>query len=1425
MATEITQGGLQWKASIDYSSLEVDADNIEKILARLGGSVIDVGQVSTDMKKVQDVIAQSVQASAQKMQTENEKAITTVIQQTKQIQDELAKEAQPIFVTPETVGEEKKLMEEIVSNAKKDYEELIAYQKDLREQGFNGPVSQRQGTNKKGGSEDVQAVLSDSLQSAIAQAENAYQRLDDETRAYIDELIDLETQLQKNKKAQQELDKASADGKVSAGEYSAAIAALTGEEKLLSEDIELITKRQKDYEALNTGSINSIKEKKAALAQLKAEYEDLSDAERETASGQSLNQQIKDLKVEIASLNPERIAKVKDGIKGAYTELSQLKNQIASGALEGPALAKATARAIELQHEVDNLTKKIKLAASNTSGIDALAQGVRGLVGGFTAAAGAVGLFTGSNEAAEKTVAQVTSALAVLNGVQELSNVLAKDSQLNEYLRLQFSKLATTAATEQAVATGAVIVAEEAQAVAATGAATAQKGLNAAMAANPAGILLVALTAIIGAVQLLSTKTEDAAEKQKALNDALLESQRLSAEISRLYIDQANQRQIQPLKDRVEALKNANASEEQILNAEIALSAKRKELASAPVTSAGKSIVDELTKATSESLDDLNHLAAQIEQYNDDIAHISDKSDKKKKEQLEKERAELQSDYNAKSDNYNRNIASLKEFHESELALDQQQAALRKHSYEQQLKDSVAFWETRVEQAKKGSEEELKARNGLADAEARQSLSDPNLTAGQQAKINADRKKAQADANRDFLLAFIDQQKSLVEAQLAAAKQGSYAELKLRIDALNVAAQTEIVNAQGNAAKIKEIVAKNEKEIAELRKQYSFEVAKNDLDARISNTNTMLAQAEEGGQQELNLRKQLNSQKEALDELSAQNTINDTITLNAKLLELKAQLIKDNEKLDDAYIDNYVNKQIKSFEQAAESQKAGNNSIINNRFSSSSDVFNAQQSNFEIDLAAQHKALAETRIAMSDLNISQTEYNKLKDKEFEIKKKIVALDEGKYQNASKKQIDDLKRVGAGILSVSSSLQSLASALADANPALADTISTLGDLGNVAGNAVNAVASFKEGNVFGGISSAVSAIGGLFSIGAKAKESERKAQAEIKAYQDALIIGEIQYNELLRDRVRSQEDIGKLTNQELKDRQAMLELQKQQAQADYDRLLKQIQDTGQQITGEHTEKYGGFLGIGKKTKVVQDLAGLSGTDYDQLEKLFTEGKLDDATKAWFSELQQVHDELDAIGESAQAAQTELNQRYTGTTADSILDGIIQGFQNGLHSAADFADNFQDLMKNAVLNALKYQTLQKPLEDFYNQFANLSGSGDVLTSDEISQLQQLYNDIINKAGKQFENLQSITGLNLNSSGNSGGSALSGAIKGITEQQADLLAGQFGGLRLTAIQQLNVATDSLKSLNLIVDNTARLINIERIMRDQQLNGIKVR
>lgn len=190
-----------------------------------------------------------------------------------------------------------------------------------------------------------------------------------------------------------------------------------------------------------------------------------------------------------------------------------------------------------------------------------------------------------------------------------------------------------------------------------------------------------------------------------------------------------------------------------------------------------------------------------------------------------------------------------------------------------------------------------------------------------------------------------------------------------------------------------------------------------------------------------------------------------------------------------------------------------------------------------------------------------------------------------------------------------------------------------------------------------------------------------------------------------------------------------------------------------------------------------------------------------------------------------AEKQKQELLTATMSDRIADGIIDGFEQGYNSAADFAENFEGLMKSAILNALKIQTLEEPLKEWYRQFAAASESDNILTAEEIALLEDSYNAIIEAAQRRYEEMKRLSGLNFSADGIDQ-QGLSGAIKGITEETASLIAGQFYAMRetnqrqyMTGLQQLDAINQSVTHLAEIASNTRhnqKLVSIDRRLED---------
>lgn len=437
-----------------------------------------------------------------------------------------------------------------------------------------------------------------------------------------------------------------------------------------------------------------------------------------------------------------------------------------------------------------------------------------------------------------------------------------------------------------------------------------------------------------------------------------------------------------------------------------------------------------------------------------------------------------------------------------------------------------------------------------------------------------------------------------------------------------------------------------------------------------------------------------------------------------------------------------------------------------------------------------------------------------------------------------KQLDDLiKHTGKGgkiaenfgkaavmIDGMASAFHELGDAVKSVNEGLGDTLGTVGDVLNIFGSLASATANFASGNIIGGIQGVVKAVSGIFQIGAKARESERQAKAEIEDFNTQILIGEQEVTAQYRERQREQVKLNKLRIEGLEQEQKLLDKQRNTVNEQYQLVLQQLQKENA-IVGKTTEKYGGFLGIGRKTRAKDILESLAGKSFEDLEQLFLKGQLEGKAKELFQTLQKLKEEGADIDNIIAENTREAQQLFTGTTAENITDTITQGFADGKRSVLDFADDTEDIIRGAMLNALKFQALEGPIQKLFEQFAKDAEDQGGLDKQEIADFTASINKTISDATKFAEQIEQATGVNLSQAESAQKNSLTGAIKGIREDQADLLAGQFGGLRLTAVQQLNVATNQLSVLNAIKGDTGYLVSIDRRLRNLEDTGIKMK
>lgn len=231
----------------------------------------------------------------------------------------------------------------------------------------------------------------------------------------------------------------------------------------------------------------------------------------------------------------EKFGKIENSTAPLKKRLRELQAMIAQmnfdGMTDNDVFVRMTAKAAEMKDALGDASQAVRLMSSDTAKLDAVIEGMQGIAGVASIATGAISLFGTENENLERAMLKVQSAIAITNGVQQIANILNKDSILMLKLKDFWSKatakdiakqtsatIANNAVTKASTtATNLNTVAEIANTTATKGSTIAQNAWNVAKAIGKAmfgdftGLLLVG----VGALTTYALATSNSTEEQE----------------------------------------------------------------------------------------------------------------------------------------------------------------------------------------------------------------------------------------------------------------------------------------------------------------------------------------------------------------------------------------------------------------------------------------------------------------------------------------------------------------------------------------------------------------------------------------------------------------------------------------------------------------------------------------------------------------------------------------------------------------------------------------------------------------------------------------------------------------------------------------------------------------------------------------------
>ena len=339
------------------------------------------------------------------------------------------------------------------------------------------------------------------------------------------------------------------------------------------------------------------------------------------------------------------------------------------------------------------------------------------------------------------------------------------------------------------------------------------------------------------------------------------------------------------------------------------------------------------------------------------------------------------------------------------------------------------------------------------------------------------------------------------------------------------------------------------------------------------------------------------------------------------------------------------------------------------------------------------------------------------------------------------------------------------------------------------DASGAAADFATGNYIGALTKGVSAIQGFTSVLGIGGDNTAKMQNSIdELTQKNNILAQCLDN--LNDTIQNSslykaqaayEDAKKLTAQSEANEQNKMYYEAEKHGRWRVSLNKSVEDnkgwkramsTVSSILGKTVKSSWDFLHLS-----AEEMAKIR--DYDQgetLNKILNEYRKEGGKNGKSGE---IPDMVLSYIKNYENAQKELDEQMMGRLTNMSFDDLKSNFKDTLKdmskSAQDFADDFSGYLFDAVLDAKIGELLDNELQSFYDEWAKMAENG--LTSDEISQLNKKYNDIVQK-GLQFRDEASkITGY----TGTSSQSASSGGWQSMGQDTADELNGRFTALQI--------------------------------------------
>lgn len=291
----------------------------------------------------------------------------------------------------------------------------------------------------------------------------------------------------------------------------------------------------------------------------------------------------------------------------------------------------------------------------------------------------------------------------------------------------------------------------------------------------------------------------------------------------------------------------------------------------------------------------------------------------------------------------------------------------------------------------------------------------------------------------------------------------------------------------------------------------------------------------------------------------------------------------------------------------------------------------------------------------------------------------------------------------------------------------------------------------------------------------------------------------------------------------RDRKAEKQIKKHQS------ALKDLENAYKQLEWQIDKALGSDVYDGQMQAIhnmEQQRQHLQGMWEAEESKKKTDGNKVRDYKEQYAELgRQIEDMYDAIAKDI--LQTDAKD-FAGTLGDSL----VAAFKKGEDASKAFETTVNEVLQNAVVNQLKKKFLEKQLQGALDQLETSMGwwNGDTFVFDGLTDAEiEAFKNKVQSAANNFNQALGVyKDLFKDIVEEDADESLTGAVKGVTEETASIVAGQMNAIRINQLEATTILRQSLQTLNMIAANTQYnryLVKIDRIISLLESSGNSLR